>query len=137
MLTVLALLGVLAVVFVVAAFATSDRPVLADAPADAADSGLPPGPVRPQDVEQVRFSMAARGYRMSEVDEVLERLAGELADRDRRLALLEATVEGGRAPAPDAPAAAPVVDVVEAGAQDLPSAGVPQDADPYAAPQER
>jgi hypothetical protein len=33
--------------------------------------------------------MAPRGYRMSEVDAVLERLAEELADRDRQLAELQ------------------------------------------------
>ena len=81
---------------------------------------LPPGPLRPQDVVAVRFAVAARGYRMAEVDDVLDRLADELEDRDRRLALLEATVEGGVLPAPDAPSAAPVVEVHEAAEEDLP-----------------
>ncbi|MBC7375243.1 MAG: DivIVA domain-containing protein, partial [Frankiales bacterium] len=72
----------------------------------------------PEDVAGVRFAMAPRGYRMAEVDEVLDRLAAELADRDRRLALLEATITGVVEPV-DAPA----VDVVEAGEQDLPIVG--------------
>ena len=95
MLTILLLLVVLAVLFGAAALLTSDRPLLADAPADAADVGLPTGPVRPEDVAALRFSMAPRGYRMAEVDDVLDRLGAELADRDRRLALLESHTTGG------------------------------------------
>jgi DivIVA domain-containing protein len=107
--TALALLGVLAVLFVAAVLATREGPVMADAPQDLPDLGLPSGPLQARDVEAVRFSMAPRGYRMSEVDEVLDRLAAELADRDRRLALLEGTAGGdeagarGRGPAPGPP----------------------------------
>jgi DivIVA domain-containing protein len=87
--TVLGVLGVVAVLLGAAVVATRDDPLLAEAPADRADLALPDGPLAPGDVEQVRFSMALRGYRMDEVDAVLARLAGELADRDRRLAELE------------------------------------------------
>jgi len=87
--TVLALLGVAAVLFLAAVLSTRDGPVLSDAPPDAADLGLPEGPWRAEDVADVRFALAPRGYRMAEVDLVLERLAAELADRDRRLAELE------------------------------------------------
>ncbi len=93
MVTFLALLGVLAVLFAAAALLTMERPLLADAPPDAADVGLPGRPLQPEDVAGLRFALAPRGYRMSEVDEVLERVAAELADRDRRLAVLEAAVE--------------------------------------------
>jgi len=34
--------------------------------------------------------VALRGYSMTQVDDVLDRLGGELADRDRRIAELEA-----------------------------------------------
>ena len=101
MLTILLLLVVLAVLFGAAALLTSDRPLLADAPPDAADVGLPTGPVQPEDVAALRFSMAPRGYRMAEVDDVLDRLGAELADRDRRLALLESTGTGGLPPVPE------------------------------------
>ena len=40
------------------------------------------GPVRAQDLRRVRFSLAFRGYRMSEVDALLDRLAGQLEERD-------------------------------------------------------
>jgi DivIVA domain-containing protein len=87
--TALALLGVLLVLFVAAVLSTREGQVMASAPQDLPDLRLPDGPLRPQDVEAVRFSTAPRGYRMSEVDAVLDRLAAELADRDRRLGLLE------------------------------------------------
>lgn len=86
MLTVLALLGVVAVLGVAAAVATRDDALLRPAPPDRADVELPARPLRPDDVTGVRFGMALRGYRMSEVDRVLDRLAAELADRDRMLA---------------------------------------------------
>ncbi|GAA4660119.1 DivIVA domain-containing protein [Kineococcus glutinatus] len=48
--------------------------------------GLPPGEVRPSDVDDVRFSVGLRGYRMDEVDAVLARLREELRERDDELA---------------------------------------------------
>ncbi|MFE7564256.1 DivIVA domain-containing protein [Kitasatospora sp. NPDC057500] len=42
------------------------------------------------DVEALRLPMAVRGYRMDEVDDVLDRLGAELAHRDARIAELEA-----------------------------------------------
>ncbi|MFE6869896.1 DivIVA domain-containing protein [Kitasatospora sp. NPDC057692] len=41
------------------------------------------------DVEALRLPMAVRGYRMDEVDDVLDRLGAELAHRDERIAELE------------------------------------------------
>ena len=38
------------------------------------------GPLRAEDVRSVRFSLAFRGYRMSEVDALLDRLATQLED---------------------------------------------------------
>lgn len=89
MVTALALLGVVLVLFAAAVLSTREGPVLADAPQDLPDLELPDGPLQPADVEQLRFSLAPRGYRMDEVDAVLDRLAEELAARDRRLARYE------------------------------------------------
>jgi DivIVA domain-containing protein len=86
--TLLGLLGVLAVLFATAVLATRSDPLLADAPPDRPDLDLPDGALAPSDVDGVRFSMAVRGYRMSEVDAVLARLRDELAERDRLLAEL-------------------------------------------------
>ena len=87
------MVGVVLLLLTAAVLSTRDGEVLADAPQDLPDLDLPDRPLQPQDVERLRFSLAPRGYRMSEVDAVLDRLAAELADRDRRLAALE----GGRA----------------------------------------
>jgi DivIVA domain-containing protein len=46
------------------------------------------------DVDQVRFSVGARGYRMDEVDDVLDRLAYEIEVRERRIAELEGHAPG-------------------------------------------
>ena len=40
------------------------------------------GDVGPDDLRRVRFSLAFRGYRMSEVDALLDRVARQLEDRD-------------------------------------------------------
>ncbi|WP_129306822.1 DivIVA domain-containing protein [Streptomyces sp. L2] len=61
---------------------------------------LPPDrPVRDTDVESVRFPVAPRGYRMADVDDVLSRVAAELAERDARIADLESALAGARAAA--------------------------------------
>jgi DivIVA domain-containing protein len=41
--------------------------------------------LRADDVTHARFSIALRGYRMSEVDAALDRLAVEIAERDARI----------------------------------------------------
>jgi DivIVA domain-containing protein len=43
-----------------------------------------------EDLLRLRFGVALRGYSMSQVDDVLDRLSGELAERDQRIADLEA-----------------------------------------------
>ncbi len=91
-LTVLVVVAVLVVLFVAAVVATHESEILKDAPAATPDLGLPESAVQPEDVAEVRFGLTARGYRMREVDEVLARLAGELATRDRRIAQLEQAV---------------------------------------------
>ena len=98
---VLEVLLVAAVLFAVAAVAAGRGGALADPPRDAADTGLPVDrPLRAEDVETLRFGLALRGYRMAQVDEALDRLAAELADRDARLAELESGEGAAGAPAP-------------------------------------
>ena len=43
-----------------------------------------------EDLRRLRFGVVVRGYAMSQVDDVLDRLSGEVAERDRRIAELEA-----------------------------------------------
>lgn len=58
--------------------------------------GLPPvflpTELAPADVDKVRFSLGLRGYRMDQVDEVLDRLRDELATKEQRIATLEAAL---------------------------------------------
>ena len=49
---------------------------------------LPPGPLGAEDIRRARFGLALRGYAMNQVDDLLERLAREVADRDARIAEL-------------------------------------------------
>src|SRR5215207_7473113 len=44
------------------------------------------------DLETARFGVGLRGYRMDEVDTLLERVTREVAERDRRIADLERAV---------------------------------------------
>jgi DivIVA domain-containing protein len=46
-------------------------------------------PLVREDVDRLRFSVGLRGYRMDEVDDVLDRLAGDLAERDAYIENLE------------------------------------------------
>ena len=49
---------------------------------------LPGGPLGADDIHEVRFDQAVRGYRMDQVDQALTRLADELAVRDAEIARL-------------------------------------------------
>lgn len=44
------------------------------------------------DIQTARFGVGLRGYRMDEVDTLLERITREVAERDRRIADLERAV---------------------------------------------
>jgi DivIVA domain-containing protein len=66
---------------------------------------LPPGPLRPDHVEELRFAGALRGYRMDQVDAALDRVREELGRRDAELAAREQELEQLRRPG--APPGAP------------------------------
>ncbi len=60
-------------------------------------------PVTADDVRGVRMSVTVRGYRMTEVDWLLEQLARALEERDEETAALRARLEeAGQAPGTDA-----------------------------------
>jgi DivIVA domain-containing protein len=61
-------------------------------------TSLPAGPVRSAQVHDVRLDQALRGYRMDQVDEVLARLADELATRDAEIDRLRALRPAGGPP---------------------------------------
>lgn len=60
-------------------------------------------PASRADVEALRLAVCVRGYRMNDVDDVLDRLGAELAERDARIAELESALAGAHAAAMGAP----------------------------------
>jgi DivIVA domain-containing protein len=59
---------------------------------------LPRGELSADDIDDVRFDQTLRGYRMGQVDEVLDRLRAELQARDEEIAMLRGEHVGGRHP---------------------------------------
>ena len=55
---------------------------------------LPSGPLSAEDIRGTRFALALRGYAMDQVDDLLERLAAEIDERDARIAALTGTTHG-------------------------------------------
>ena len=53
------------------------------------------------DVDGVKFAVGMRGYRMDEVDDVLDRLAAEVSQRDARITDLEDRLAARGVPRPD------------------------------------
>src|SRR5690349_14011847 len=82
MVWVFAILIVLALGGVAVVAAGKGSP-LSDEHGDSPDALVPArGPLHGEDLRRVRFSLAARGYRMAEVDALLDRLAAQLEEND-------------------------------------------------------
>ena len=62
---------------------------------------LPEDNLHDEDLAELRFDVTARGYRMSQVDGVVDRLRRELREKDEQIAFLRSGPVG----TPDAPAA--------------------------------
>jgi DivIVA domain-containing protein len=58
---------------------------LADATTTMSHVPLPEDQLTPGDIDELRFDTALRGYRMSEVDAVIDRLRREIGDLDEEL----------------------------------------------------
>ncbi|MEU0722312.1 DivIVA domain-containing protein [Streptomyces lavendulocolor] len=83
-----------------------ENEVLPEAPPEHTVDQLPlTRPVGRADIDALRLPLAPRGYRMAEVDDVLGRLGAELAERDARIAELEAALAGTRTQRHGAPGA--------------------------------
>ncbi|MCK2237209.1 MULTISPECIES: DivIVA domain-containing protein [unclassified Crossiella] len=80
---------VAAVVFLVASLVFGRGEQLAPLAPGATPTELPAGEVSGEDVRAVRFQQVVRGYKMSEVDWVLQRAADELDLLRARVAELE------------------------------------------------
>src|SRR6266516_3861473 len=93
------LVVVCGVLFLLASFAFGRGEELAPMPPDGTPVELPDDrPVRGDDVRGLRLPVVLRGYRMAEVDWVLEQLAVQLDDRDREIARLRAEEYARHAP---------------------------------------
>ncbi|SHK72445.1 DivIVA domain-containing protein [Actinacidiphila paucisporea] len=89
------LIALVAVVAAVALAVLGEGGPLRDAGTDRLDDRLPADrPLIRSDIDAVRLPTAVRGYRMLDVDEVLDRLGAELAERDARIAELESSLAG-------------------------------------------
>ena len=120
------------VVAVIAVLIVRDRPLIEDDPVGARALAWSGGAgVTPRDLAEVRFAVALRGYRMEEVDRVLDDTRATLASRDARVAELQRVIAGmrgtdvrtqGAVPEPDDATGAP------AGQPDAPEAPEPPDA---------
>jgi DivIVA domain-containing protein len=91
------LLVVLAVIAGIALVAAGRGGSLPEVEPDRSPRGrLPSGDITREQVDGLRFTLALRGYRMDEVDEVLDRLVDEIEARDARIAELEhGTIDPG------------------------------------------
>ncbi len=58
---------------------------------------LLPARAEPSDVDRLRFAIGLRGYRMDQVDQVLDELRDQLTAKDRRVSELEAALAQLRA----------------------------------------
>jgi len=72
---------------------------LADATSSQSFNGVPPGPLSTQDIEELHFDQALRGYRMNQVDEVLDALCARVSDLESQVAALSGP--GGTPPVAD------------------------------------
>jgi len=92
------LIALVVVVAAVAMAVLGDGGALKDSDPDRIQDRLPPDrPLLRSDIDTVRLPVAVRGYRMLDVDEVLDRLGAELAERDARIAELETSLAGVQA----------------------------------------
>ena len=69
---------------------------LADATTSRSFNGVPPGPISTADIEQLHFDQGLRGYRMDQVDEVLDALCVRVKDLESEVA--SSSPEGGTSP---------------------------------------
>jgi DivIVA domain-containing protein len=98
-----ALVAVATVFFVAVVVVFGRGEELAPIPPGSSPTRLPARDVEPVDVRELRFQQVVRGYKMSEVDWALERLAGELDRAHRELETLRHRLAGLEAGGPRQP----------------------------------
>lgn len=97
-----AIFAVAAVVYLLASMVFGRGEELEALPPGSTPTRLPPRGVEGADVRALRFQQTVRGYKVTEVDWALERLASELDDLRGQVAVLQRQLDaatGGHAPA--------------------------------------
>lgn len=89
-----------AVLFLGAGMARSSRNAGAglDEPVPNLPPVLLPAGAKASDVDRVRFALGLRGYRMDQVDEVLDELRDQLTARETEIERLKRALEAARSP---------------------------------------
>ena len=95
------LVGVVVLCFVVALVLGLAGGGLGAPTASLSHEPLPDEPIRDTDFDDLVFDVGLRGYRMSQVDGVVDRLRRELREKDEEIAVLRGEQPPGRAPADD------------------------------------
>jgi DivIVA domain-containing protein len=85
------MVAVAAVVFLLAALVFGRGEELAPLPPGASPTRLPSEDITAEDVRELKFQQVFRGYKMSEVDWVLQRLATEVGELRARVEELESS----------------------------------------------
>lgn len=93
-----AILAVAAVVYLLASMVFGRGEELEALPPGSTPTRLPPSGVEGSDVRAVRFQQTVRGYKVTEVDWVLERLAGEVDDLRGQVAVLQRQLDAAAGP---------------------------------------
>jgi DivIVA domain-containing protein len=93
---------VAAVVFLLASVVFGRGEEMPGLPPGASPTRLPEAGVTADDLREVRFQQVVRGYKMSEVDWVLQRVGAELDELRARVDELEARLPGEPEPEEDA-----------------------------------
>lgn len=91
LLYLIVMVAVAAVVFLLAALVFGRGEELAPLPPGASPTRLPSDDITAEDVRELKFQQVFRGYKMSEVDWVLQRLATEVGTLRARVEELESS----------------------------------------------
>ncbi|HEX7305958.1 DivIVA domain-containing protein [Lentzea sp.] len=91
LLYLIVMVAVAAVVFLLAALVFGRGEELAPLPPGASPTRLPADDITAQDVRELKFQQVFRGYKMSEVDWVLQRLSTEVETLRARVEELESS----------------------------------------------
>ena len=86
------LVGVIVLCFVVALIFGVVGGGMGGSSASLAHERLPEAELKDEDLDELVFDVAVRGYRMSQVDGVVDRLRRELREKDDQIAILRGDV---------------------------------------------